>query len=144
MLWILVLHISALLIWGACLLYLPALIASVAHADSAIEEAPDPFDSIARFIFTRVATPAALIAIIAGTLVFVIDHTVTLWLMAKLTVVVGLVFVHTALGLLVLRLEARNGKPLGRWCLMLGLAGALLIGLILWLVLAKPPLAQWL
>ncbi|HDY96989.1 MAG TPA: hypothetical protein ENH72_00740 [Pseudomonas sabulinigri] len=144
MLWILVLHISALLFWGACLLYLPALIASVARDNSAIEERPDPFDSITRFIFTRIATPAALLAIIAGSLVFVIEHSMTVWLIAKLTLVVGLVFVHTGLGMLVLRLEARNGKPLRIWCLLLGLIAASLMALIIWLVLAKPPLEAWL
>ncbi|MEH6490892.1 CopD family protein [Halopseudomonas sp.] len=140
MLWILVLHIAALLFWGACLLYLPALIAGISRDQAAIEDNPDPFDSITRFIFTRIATPAALLAIAAGTLLFVIDHTVTLWLVAKLTLVVGLVFVHTGLGLLVLRLEARNAKPVRTWCWLLGLTAAVLMALILWIVLAKPPL----
>ncbi len=143
MLWILVLHIAALLFWGACLLYLPALIAGVTRDNSAIEENPDPFDSLTRFVFTRVATPAALLAIIAGSLVFVVDHTITVWLIAKLTLVVGLVFVHTGLGLLVLRLEARNGKPLRSWCLVAGLTAASLMALIIWIVLAKPPLELW-
>lgn len=144
MLWFLVLHIASLLFWGACLLYLPALIAGAARSSSAIEEPPAPFDSISRFVFTRVATPAALVAIIAGSLVFVIDHTVTVWLIAKLTLVVGLVFVHTLMGMLVLRMESRNGKPLRIWCLLLGLAACALMVAIIWLVLAKPPLEVWL
>lgn len=143
MLWFLVLHIVSLLFWGACLLYLPALIAGAARASSSIKEPPDPFDSIARFVFTRIATPAALLAIFAGSLVFVIDHTVTVWLIAKLTLVVGLVFVHTLLGMLVLRLESGNGKPLRSWCLLLGLLAAALMAAIIWLVLAKPLLAVW-
>ena len=153
MLWFLVLHIAALLFWGACLLYLPALIAGAdqdaaanddsASDSSAISEPSNPFDSIARFVFTRIATPAALLAILAGSLVFLIDHTVTVWLVAKLTLVVGLVFVHTLLGMLILRLEARNGKPLRIWCLMLGLAACVLMAGIIWLVLAKPVLEVW-
>lgn len=143
MLWFLVLHIAALVFWGACLLYLPALIAGAAQDSSAIKEPPDPFDSIARFVFTRVATPAALLAIFAGSLVFVVDHTVTVWLIAKLTLVVGLVFVHTLLGMLVLRLEARNGKPLRLWCLLLGLCACALMAGIIWIVLAKPPMEVW-
>ncbi|WP_022961056.1 CopD family protein [Halopseudomonas pelagia] len=143
MLWFLVLHIAALLFWGACLLYLPALIAGASRDRSAIQEPPDPFDSIARFVFTRIATPAALLAIIAGSLVFVVDHTVTVWLVAKLTLVVGLVFVHSLLGMLVLRLEAGNGKPLRSWCLVLGLLASALMGAIIWIVLAKPPLEVW-
>ena len=144
MLWFLVLHIAALLFWGACLLYLPALIAGAAQDHhSAINEPPDPYDSIARFVFTRVATPAALLAIIAGSLVFLVDHTVTVWLIAKLTLVVGLVFVHTLMGMLVLRLEAGNGKPLGVWCLVLGLVACALMVAIIWIVLAKPVLEVW-
>lgn len=138
MLWFLVLHIAALLFWGACLLYLPALIAGASRDGATIDEPRDPFDSIERFVFTRIATPAALLAILAGSLVFVVDHTVTVWLIAKLTLVVGLVFVHTLLGLLVLRLEARNGKPLRIWCLVLGLVACALISAIIWIVLAKP------
>ncbi|MBQ0778373.1 CopD family protein [Halopseudomonas laoshanensis] len=153
MLWLLVLHIAALLFWGACLLYLPALIAGASRDNSetdnpvikgsAIKEPPDPFDSIARFVFTRVATPAALLAILAGSLVFLVNHTVTVWLIAKLTLVVGLVFVHTLLGMLVLRLEANNGKPLRVWCLVLGLTACALMAGIIWLVLAKPVLEVW-
>ena len=143
MLWFLVLHIAALLFWGACLLYLPALIAGASRDSSAIKEPPEPFDSIARFVFTRIATPAALLAIFAGILVFVVDHTVTVWLIAKLTLVVGLVFVHTLLGMLVLRLEAANGKPLRIWCLVLGLCASALMAAIIWIVLAKPPLEVW-
>lgn len=153
MLWFLVLHIAALLFWGACLLYLPALIAGAerdeSHSDgadsesTAISEPHNPFDSIARFVFTRIATPAALLAILAGSLVFLVDHTVTVWLIAKLTLVTGLVFVHTLLGMLVLRLEARNGKPLRIWCLVLGLTACALMAAIIWIVLAKPVLEVW-
>lgn len=143
MLWFLVLHIAALLFWGACLIYLPALIAGAARDSSAIQEQPKQFDSIARFVFTRIATPAALLAIFAGSLVFVVEHTVTVWLMAKLTLVTGLVFVHTLLGMLVLRLEARNGKPLQIWCLLLALAACGLMAAIIWVVLAKPALEVW-
>lgn len=74
---------------------------------------------------------------------FVVDHTVTVWLIAKLTLVVGLVFVHTLLGMLVLRLEAANGKPLRIWCLVLGLCASALMAAIIWIVLAKPPLEVW-
>lgn len=144
MLWFLVLHIAALLFWGACLLYLPALIASSARDGATMQVPPNPFDSIARLVFTRIATPAALLAIFAGSLVFVVDHTVTVWLVAKLTLVAGLVFVHTLLGMLVLRLEARNGRPLRIWCLLLAVVACALITAIIWIVLAKPALQVWL
>lgn len=138
MLWFLVLHIVALLFWGGCLLYLPALIVSTGPRATIFDDQPDPFDSIPRFVFTRIATPAALLAIIAGTLVFLIDLSVNIWLIAKLTLVTVLVIVHSLLGLLIMRAEANNAKPLRIWCRLLGLCAGLLLAGILWLVLAKP------
>ncbi|HDZ56053.1 MAG TPA: hypothetical protein ENI17_04500 [Pseudomonas xinjiangensis] len=144
MLWFLVLHIMALLFWAASLLYLPALIAGSVARDTHITEPAAQFDSISRFVFTHVATPAALVAIIAGTLVFLVDHTVDGWLVAKLTLVTALVLSHTLAGMLILRAEAANGKPVLRWCWVLGAVVSLLIGGIIWVVLAKPPIEDFL
>jgi protoporphyrinogen IX oxidase len=140
MLWFLALHIVALLFWAGSLLYLPALIAGMASRDNAIDEPPNPFGSISRFVFTRLATPAALLTIFAGTLIFLIDRAVNLWLIAKMTLVTGLVIVHCLVGLLILRAESRNDKPLRVWCWLLGVVACLLMIAIIWLVLAKPPL----
>src|SRR5690606_33966516 len=139
MLWLLVLHIIAVLLWVAALLYLPALTAArPAHLRPA--RAPqNPRNSIERMVFTRVATPAALTAIIAGTLVFVIDRTIDSWLIIKLALVTGLVLCHVTVGALILRVE-RGGTPLVPACIALAMVIMLLIGLILWLVLAKPTL----
>src|SRR5690625_5828071 len=73
MVWILVLHISAMLFWCAALLYLSSLIVGTAHSQTEITDAPEHHDSMARFVFTHIATPAALLAIIFGTLLFVVD-----------------------------------------------------------------------
>ena len=139
MLWFLVLHIIALLLWAATLLYMPALIAARGAHHLPVQEPVNPFDSIERFVFTLIATPAALTAIIAGTLVFVIDRTIDPWLIIKLSLVAVLVLCHIAVGLLVMRVE-RGGSPLVPACIALALTSALLFGLVLWLVLAKPAL----
>ena len=139
MLWFLTLHIMALVIWAAALLYMPALIAARRAHQLPLQTPINPFDSIERFIFTRVATPAALAAIMAGTLVFVLDMTIDPWLIIKLTLVTGLVLCHLAMGWLILRVE-RGGTPLVWLCIMLALGSLVLFGLILWLVLAKPSL----
>lgn len=143
MLTFLILHIVAMLLWAASLLYLPALIVGGVTGKNAIEEPPDPMGSVSRYVFTRIATPAALLAIMAGTLVFVVSNTIDVWLIAKLTLVTGLVLVHTLVGLMVLRGEGRKGerndKPLKRWCALLSLVSLLLMAAIVWLVLAKPP-----
>lgn len=138
MLWFLVLHIIALVFWVASLLYLPALIAAHEARRSPVEVRVNPHNSIERFVFTRIATPAALLAIIAGTLVFVIDGTVDGWLVAKLTVVTALVVSHVLVGLLVLRMEQRDDRPLRGWCITVAVVCCALFSLILWLVLAKP------
>src|SRR5690554_3433787 len=132
MLWFLVLHIIALLLWVGALLYLPALIAARRAHLLPVQSPQNPHNSIERMVFTRVATPAALTAIIAGTLVFVIDRTIDSWLIIKLTLVTGLVLCHVTVGALILRVE--------RGCIALAMVIMLLIGLILWLVLAKPTL----
>lgn len=138
MLWLLVLHISALLFWCVALLYLPALIATDTNYRNEITSTPRQHASIARFLFTHVATPAALAAIVSGTLIFIIEGILAPWLIAKLTLVVGLVASHALLGLLVLRAEHTDPAPLRRWCWMLGIILPMLMLAIIWLVLAKP------
>lgn len=89
-------------------------------------------------VFTHVVTPFALIAIIAGTLVFVIHYTIGTWLIIKLTLVVALVLNHVMLGFLVIRSEAGSGKPVKRWCLTSGLLTCMFTVAVLWVVLSKP------
>ena len=142
MLWLLTLHIIALVFWAAALLYMPALIAARGAHHLPVQAPANPFNSIERFVFTRVATPAALVAIMAGTLVFVVDRTLDLWLIIKLSLVAVLVLCHVAVGWLVLRVE-RGGTPLVPACIALALFSLALFGLILWLVLAKPTTGGW-
>ena len=111
MLWLLGLHIFGLLIWLATVLYLPILIAT---------------ESKMR------------ISIIAGTLVFVINDTLTFWLMVKLTIVTILVILHASLGLLITRLERQEMRYLAgfSWCFLIAIFCG--VGSILFVVLAKP------
>lgn len=138
MLWILVLHISALLFWCAALLYLPALIAGMHTRQIEIAEPYHQYGSIARFVFTHIATPAALLAIITGTLVFMLNRTVEVWLILKLTLVAVLVVGHALVGLLLLHTQEHSHKPVRRWCWCLSAGLCVVITAILWLVLAKP------
>lgn len=135
---LLTLHIMALVFWVACLYYLPALLAGRHGGEHSFEEPPEPYDSLSRLVFTRIATPAAIVAIIAGTLVFIVDLNASPWLLLKLTLVALLVVAHTALGLLVLRAEADNGKPIRPWCRLFLVVLTVLLVAILWVVLAKP------
>src|SRR5690625_6207155 len=76
-------------------------------------------DLMARFVFTHIAISAALLAIIFGTLLFVVDLIVSSWLMVKLTLVTALVLAHASSGILVLRLEKNMAEPLRLWCWIL-------------------------
>lgn len=138
MLWFLVLHIIALLFWCAALLYLPALIASNTREKLDIRELRYEHNAVARFVFVRIATPAALVAIIAGTIVFLLNRTVEVWLIAKLTLVTALVVSHTFTGVLILRAEHQTERRVHFWCYLLGFVLCLLMVLIIWTVLAKP------
>lgn len=140
MLWLLVLHIGALLFWCAALLYLPALIAGALSGRVEITESHLRKDSVVRFVFTHIATPAALLAIISGTAVFLINTTVAPWLIAKLTLVSGLVVGHAVTGLFILRLEDEQRALAPIWCWLLASVLCLLMLAIVWLVLAKPTL----
>jgi len=140
----LVLHISALLVWVGCLFYLPSLVASHKGSGHSLEERPSPYDSLTRVVFTRIATPAALIAIFAGTAVFVIDINFKPWLIAKLTAVSLLVVLHTLVGVLIVRGETNPEVSSTFWSALLITGLAILVLIILWLVLAKPPLEDWL
>jgi putative membrane protein len=138
MIWFLSLHIIALLFWCASLLYLPALIAGTHTRQIAIDEPAHRYGSIARFLFTYISTPAALLAIMAGTIVFLLDRTIEVWLIIKLTLVTLLAVGHTLAGTLLLHTQTRNQKPVRRWCAILSVALCLIMIAIVWIVLAKP------
>lgn len=142
MLWFLSLHIIALLFWVASLLYLPVLLARVASNHTEITEYPHKHDSVARFVYTHIATPAALIGIVSGTIVFMLNWTLEAWLIAKLTLVTMLVACHTLTGLLVLRAEREKKGPLQPWCGIVLVTMIALVLAIFWLVLAKPPVPE--
>jgi protoporphyrinogen IX oxidase len=138
MLWLLMLHIMALLVWSAGLLYLPLLLAASGTRQAELIVVPKRHDSVARFVFTHIATPAALLAILAGTAVFLADRTVEFWLILKLTAVTLLVACHVAAGLLVRHAEDEANEPLVRTYWMLAGVLCLLMVVIVWIVLAKP------
>lgn len=141
MLWFLTIHIIALLFWVASLLYLfPLIIAN--HSEWSLP-APEKRDSMVRFIFTTIASPAAIVAITAGTAVFLINHTVTFWLVAKLTLVTALVVAHALTGLVLLKIDTQTERTTLWQCGILGTAILALVLAIIWIVLGKPPTPEW-
>lgn len=131
-------HFIALIGWCGALLYLPALIAAGTRVNDALFYRDHAH--LTRMIFTLVATPAALLAIGSGTLLFVRDGVFAPWLILKLSAVAGMVLCHALCGVLVLRIERFPERAIGRECLVIGVLITVLIAMALWLVLAKPAL----
>jgi len=132
-------HFAALICWCGALLYLPALIAAAGNVSSQyrVDRA-----WMARQLFIAFATPAALIAIVTGTALFLRDGIVAPWLVLKLAMVAGMSVCHVACGALILRIERHlelDDPPAGVWrSVVTGIVSAAFIGATLWLVLAKP------
>ncbi len=151
MVWVLVLHISAVLVWCAALFYLPVLLCERQTGASALLQIEGRLNTLERLLFTHLATPAALVAILSGTVVFLLNRTLDSWLIAKLSLVTGLVICHALLGLWLMQWEssrqaatgtqAANSRGLRCRCRWLLGALSLVVTAILWLVLSKPALS---
>jgi len=135
--WLKILHLVTVILWCGALLYLPAMIAANAALATASGERAVP-RKLPRGVFIGVATPAALLAIVSGTLIFLAQGLLAPWLMYKLAAVGLLVLGHGACGMLVLRTE--NGQHTGvrPACYVLAAATVLSLLSIAWLVLGKP------
>lgn len=132
------LHFAALLAWCGSLLYLPALIAAgTRHGEPAFYR---DHAYILRRVFTLVSSPAALLAIASGTVLFLGAASLGPWLIVKLTLVALLVVCHALCGVLILKIERRAEGRIRRLCAAVGGLAILLVGATLWMVLAKPPL----
>ena len=136
--WLKLLHISAVVVWCGALLYLPALIAAATTAPSAARDVQPRWSSLPRRVFIGLATPAALLAIVSGTLIFVSQGLLAPWLMFKLGGVGLLVLGHGACGLLVLRSERGQRRGVRLACQGILILTVLCLLGIAWLVLRKP------
>jgi protoporphyrinogen IX oxidase len=135
--WLKLLHLAAVTVWCGALLYLPLAIAAAGRGgEEATARGP-----VLRALFIGVATPAALVAIASGTLIFLLHGPLAPWLVAKLGVVALVVLVHGACGMLVLRAERAGSDAAPSRCLrchaLFGIAAAGL-AVVAWLALAKP------
>lgn len=136
MLWLLLLHISAVLCWCASLLYLPALIISTATEQTTSDQ--KGFVAVVVTIFRLIMTPAALIAIVSGTAMFLLGGIADHWLVLKLTLVSTLVLGHALSGWIVLQMQQQSRINITLPCTLLGAGVVILILAIIWVVLTKP------
>lgn len=135
--WIKFVHIVALVCWCGALLYLPALLmgSTRQYADSGFADDAPP---VSRYLFNSAATPAALLAIASGTLLFLVHGLVGGWLVLKLVAVVGMVLSHALCGWLILRVEQRRFGGVWVLSVMSATVAAVLMVAVVMLVLAKP------
>jgi protoporphyrinogen IX oxidase len=136
------LHIAALAVWCAGLILLPVLLHLHGRGARVRTQAGfTAFRRLSHFGYTRVVTPAAVIAVAAGTVLIFLLRLVDPWLLAKLVAVAGMVLVHAWLGHLIAQTGERAGTYRMPPPLIALFLGAPLMLAVLWLVLAKPDLA---
>jgi protoporphyrinogen IX oxidase len=141
------LHIAALTLWCAGLFALPVTLAK--HDPAIGQEDYSRIRRATHYGYAWVVTPAALVAIAAGTLLIFLREVFVVWMFAKLVLVALLVAFHAWVGNTIVGVAESAGRrqtpgPLVPLLLLLVLVLAILI-----LVLAKPelegvPLPGWL
>lgn len=131
-------HLSALILWCAGLLALPLLLAR--HDPQHAQAAYTRLRLLTDASFRLVMTPAAVVAIAAGTALVFVREVYAPWMLAKLAVVGLLVCLHAWEGVAVTRMgETAGQRPPPGAVLPVGLALSLIVAVLV-LVLAKPPL----
>jgi uncharacterized membrane protein len=130
------LHIIALITWCAGLIVLPLLLGR--HRASESQSTYDRLRYLTHYSYTRLVTPAAVVAIASGTILIFMRTALTPWLFAKLVAVGALVSLHGLIGHTVVLMSERRGEyqPPSPVLILVGLF--LCMATILVLVLAKP------
>ena len=93
--WLKILHVSAMVLWFAGLFFLPRLF--VARHRGERDAAAGYFNATANTLYFRMATPAALVAVATGMALIAFGPRGA-WLVMKLVIVAGAVFLHLYMG----------------------------------------------
>lgn len=135
--WAMMAHIITLGTWSAALLVLAGLYAA----------APEPHERAAvqrhrvmcRYVFVMLASPAAILAIVTGSVLVVLRGAPGDWLLAKLAFVTLLVMYHAYCGKLLdaQGMESSRARPRRRHPLLIAVPVLLILAIFL-LVLGKP------
>lgn len=142
MLFILSVHIIFLTVWCAGALYVPVILAGAGRHGNAFSAPPAGIDSMARFVYTHIASPAAIISITAGSIVFWLNQSADFWLLVKLTLVTVMACIQAAMGLLIIRVEREQYARVRFWSRLMLVVLVFVITAILWIVLAKPAIPE--
>ena len=136
------LHVASLAVWCAGLIALPLVLQVYGRSPQVRTQAGfAEFRLLSHGAYIKVITPAAVIAIAAGTLLIFLEGINDPWLIAKLAAVACMVLLHAWLGHLI----TQTGEGAGRYRMPTPLPALVvllvLMALVFWLVLAKPDLA---
>ena len=134
--WIKLLHIAAFAAWSAGLVYLPALFAEHDRV-----ERGEPYRQLrhrTRLTYVAFTSPAAVIAVVTGTLMIPLVATMGIWLLFKLAAVGLMVLVHVYFGRLMGLLYDNPHMRRPAQHLMLLVPVLVVISLVLVAVTTKP------
>ena len=130
-------HIAAITVWAAGLLYLPGLFAAhprYAGSDSEFRR----LRLQTRIVYVALMSPAAVIAVVSGTALVFLAAAIGGWIVLKLTAVTGMVLLHVYMGKVLGVLLEQPGfrSPFAHRLLIV--PAVLLIGTVVTLVSWKP------
>jgi protoporphyrinogen IX oxidase len=134
--WLKVVHFVTLLTWAGSLFYLPALLA--AHPRTVAGPDFVRLRLMTRFTYLVVASPAAILAIISGSLLIVVAGVHGGWLVLKLAAVALMAAFHIACGYLVAAFRSHPVNHSAAALASLVVVPALLVPIVFYLVLGKP------
>ncbi|UVI39538.1 CopD family protein [Qipengyuania spongiae] len=134
-------HIAALIIWCAGLVGLPLMLSK--HEIGENQASYSQLRLLTHRAYSYFVTPAAIIAIAAGTALIFIASAFTLWMFVKLLAVGVLVSLHAWIGHLVVLMSERRGRYAPRSALPTLLPIMIAMVAILFLVLGKPALESF-
>ena len=131
------LHIAAIVVWGAGLLYLPGLFAQ--HPEAAGSQ--DDFRRLrhqTRLVYVGLMSPAAVIAVVSGTVLVFLAASIGGWMVLKLMAVAAMAMLHTYMGRLMGLLldDPSRRRPAAHLALLM--PAVLVMGAVITLVSWKP------
>ncbi|MDP3195165.1 CopD family protein [Tabrizicola sp.] len=134
------LHLGLLALWIAGLFALPQMLAR--HEPGMIQSEFAQIRRATHFTYVWAVTPAAVLAIVTGTMLIYLRDVFTVWLFGKLVLVAGLVAVHAWVGHTIIAVAETDGRHDPPAALMPGLVTLGLVIGVLMLVLGKPELEE--
>jgi len=135
------LHIAALIIWCAGLIGLPLMLSK--HEIGEGQASYARLRLLTHRAYAYFVTPAAIVAIAAGTALIFLAGAFTLWMFAKLLMVGVLVSLHAWIGHLVVLMSERRGRFAPRSAIPTMVPIGIAMLAILFLVLGKPALQSF-